>query len=80
MYPLVKVYLPHTYPLAQMDPLAEGRDSLNGNHANCHLPEVVGVARGWEVSGNETLARITENFHEILGEHYSYATGGSNVG
>jgi DUF1680 family protein len=28
-----------------MDPLAEGRDSLNGNHANCHLPEVVGVAR-----------------------------------
>jgi DUF1680 family protein len=62
-----------------MDPLAHGQDSLNGNHANCHLPEIVGVARGWEITGNQTLANITTTFHSILGEHYSYATGGSNV-
>ena len=62
-----------------MDPLACGDDSLNNNHANTHLPEVVGVARGWEVTQNATLATITANFHSILSEHYSYATGGSNV-
>ena len=62
-----------------MDPLAAGQDSLAGNHANTHLPEVVGVARGWEVTQNHTLATIAANFHSILGEHYSYATGGSNV-
>lgn len=37
------------------------------------------MARGWEVTQNLTLANITANFHAILGEHYSYATGGSNV-
>ena len=62
-----------------MDPLACGDDSLNNNHANTHLPEVVGVARGWEVTQNATLANIAANFHSILSEHYSYATGGSNV-
>ena len=62
-----------------MDPLACGDDSLNNNHANTHLPEVVGVARGWEVTQNDTLANITANFQSILSEHYSYATGGSNV-
>lgn len=67
------------YKSAFMDPLAAGQDSLNNNHANTHLPEVVGVARGWEVTQNRTLAMITANFHSILGEHYSYATGGSNV-
>lgn len=40
---------------------------------------MVGVARGWEVTQNATLANITANFHSILGAHYSYATGGSNV-
>ena len=67
------------YKGAFMDPLAAGKDSLNNAHANTHLPEVVGVARGWEVTQNKTLATIAANFHSILGEHYSYATGGSNV-
>jgi DUF1680 family protein len=61
-----------------MDPLAAGMDSLNGNHANCHLPTVVGVARGWEVTGNYTLANITAQFHSILGGKYEYATGAVN--
>ena len=47
--------------------------------ANTHLPEVVGVARGWEVEGNLTLQTITRNFFSILEGKYSYATGGSNV-
>ena len=63
-----------------MNPLSCGNDSLNGQHANTHLPGVVGVARGFEVTANATLKNVTMNFHQILGERYSYATGGSNVG
>ena len=62
-----------------MDPLAAGANSLEGNHANTHLPEVVGVARGWEVEGNLTLKTIATNFLSILESKYMYATGGSNV-
>ena len=57
-----------------------GRDSLAGEHANTHLPEIVGVARGWELTGNATLQRITRNFMTVLAANYTYATGGSNVG
>ena len=50
-------------------------------HANTHLPEIVGVARGWELTGNATLAFITRQFAEVLAARYEYgATGGSNVG
>ena len=69
------------YKPSFMDALAQGGDPLEGQHANTHLPEVVGVARGWEVSGNATLAFITRHFMEVLAARYEYgATGGSNVG
>ena len=55
-----------------MDPLAAGVDSLNGNHANTHLPEVIGVARGWEVEGNVTLKDITTTFYKFLSTEYMY--------
>ena len=68
------------YKAAFMDPLAASQDSLNGQHANTHLPQVVGVARGWEVTGNATLNFIARKFFEILSMNYTYASGGSNVG
>ena len=33
---------------------AAGKDDLSGNHANTHIPEIIGNAVGHEVSGNET--------------------------
>eukprot|EP00729_Bicosta_minor_P000111 gene111-20362_t len=79
-------------------PLAAGLDALDGsngnaggNHANTHIPEVVGTARGFEVTGNSTQKNIVTNFFNILtageGEQWnpaapgghSYATGGSNA-
>ena len=78
-------------------PLAAGIDDLDGshgndggNHANTHIPEVVGSARAWELTGNETERAIATNFFNILtagqGEAWdpaapgghSWATGGSN--
>ena len=65
-----------------MDPLAAKQEfALTGQHANTHLPEIIGVARGWELTGNSTLADITTFFYDILTKHYTYsATGGSNQG
>ena len=65
-----------------MDPLAHSQEyALTGQHANTHLPEIIGVARGWELTGNSTLSTITQFFYRILTDHYTYsATGGSNEG
>lgn len=79
-------------------PLALGRDDLDGshgnaggNHANTHLPEVVGSAKGYELTGNETMRNISQYFFDILtageGKHWdpaapgghTFATGGSNA-
>jgi hypothetical protein len=70
------------YKARFMDPLAQSFEyALTGQHANTHLPEIIGVARGWEVTGNSTLSQITQFFYQILTNHYTYnATGGSNQG
>ena len=61
-------------------PLALGRDDLNGNHANTHIPEVVGNARGYELSGNATDRAIALEFFRAVTTNHSWATGGSNDG
>ena len=46
-----------------MDPLAHSVESaLTGQPANPHLPEIIGIARGWELTGNSTLSDITHFF------------------
>ena len=46
-----------------MDPLAHSVEyALTGQHANTHLPEIIGIARGWELTGNSTLSDITHFF------------------
>jgi DUF1680 family protein len=59
-------------------PLAVNVDDLAGQHANTHLPQVVGDARGFELTGNETKRDIVAHFNEILLAHHSWSTGGSN--
>ena len=51
-----------------------------GNHANTHIPEIIGAARGYEVSGNLTQKNITTNFFDIVTSAHAWATGGSNDG
>ena len=47
-------------------PLAVDQDDLAGLHANTHIPEIVGAARGYELTGNATQRNITKNFFDIL--------------
>lgn len=68
-------------------PLAIGTDDLDashgnrgGNHANTHIPEIIGSARGYELTGNGTQKDIAVNFFQIVTSNHSWATGGSNDG
>jgi DUF1680 family protein len=62
------------------DPLAEGKDKLDGNHANTNIPKAIGAARGYELTGDERYARISRNFYNEVVEHHSYCTGGTSNG
>jgi len=59
-------------------PLAAGVDDLNGNHANTHIPEIIGNQRGYEVASNTTQQNISTFFYETVTHHHSWVTGGSN--
>ena len=65
---------------AFLDPIAEGRDTLGGIHANTNLPKICGAARAYELTGEERYRRIVSNFWHLLRDTRSYATGGSSVG
>ena len=64
-------------------PLAAGQDDLGTlpfPHANFHLPEIVGHARAYELTGNATDKRVVDTFFAALTANHSYATGGSSSG
>ena len=37
------------------EPLAAGRDELQGLHVNTTIPQVIGAARGYELTGDKNL-------------------------
>lgn len=60
------------------DPLAGHRDELKGLHVNTHIPQVIGAARRFEVSGEPYYHEIADYFwHEVTGER-TYCTGGTS--
>jgi len=64
-------------------PLAAGEDDLANlpfAHANFHLPEIIGNARAFELTGNETDRAIVNTFLDALVANHSYVTGGSSSG
>ena len=60
--------------------LAAGEDDLSllpFPHANFHLPEVVGMARAYELTENHTDKKVVDTFFDALWSNHSYATAGS---
>jgi len=47
---------------AFFDPLAAREDHLAGLHANTHIPQVIGAARGYELTGDERYHTISDYF------------------
>jgi len=59
-----------------LEPLAEGRDTLDGLHANTQIPKVVGFARLHRLTGRMAYQRAARYFWTNVVERRSYATGG----
>ena len=64
------------YHRAILDSLVNGRDILPGKHANTQIPKLVGLARRYELTGDETDRAAVEFFWERVVRHHSYVTGG----
>ncbi|HON93150.1 MAG TPA: glycoside hydrolase family 127 protein [Sedimentisphaerales bacterium] len=61
-----------------VEPLAAGRDQLKGQHVNSFIPNIIGTARQYEVTGNEQDRRIAEFFWRQVVGHRCYCTGGTS--
>lgn len=65
---------------AFFDPLAGHRDELKGLHVNTHIPQVIGAARRYELTGEPHYHEIAKYFWDEVTEERSYATGGTSNG
>jgi uncharacterized protein len=71
--------LAHRFDQARLfDALAEGRDELQGLHANTTLAKAVGAARRYELFGEERDRGLVEFFWRQVALHRSYCTGGTS--
>ncbi len=62
------------------DPLSEFRDELKGLHANTHVPQVIGAARRYELTGETYYRNVAQYFWQEVTAHRCYATGGTSNG
>lgn len=59
-------------------PLAEGEDRLAGLHANTQIPKIIGAAREYEFTKNDSLHRIATFFWDTVVENRTFANGGNS--
>ena len=59
------------------EPLLEGRDVLTNMHANTTIPEMLGLARAWELTGEKRYLNIIEAYWRMaVDDRGTFATGG----
>jgi DUF1680 family protein len=61
---------------AILEPLAKGRDYLDGLHANTQVPKIVGFQRVYEITGNTRYHDAATFFWRTVALTRSFATGG----
>jgi len=61
---------------AVLDPLAEGRDALDGLHANTQIPKFIGYQRVHELDGDPRYGSAARFFWSTVTTRRSFVTGG----
>ena len=61
-----------------LDPLSEGRNVLPGLHANTQIPKIIGLARLYELGGNDRHRDTARFFHRTVVGQHSYVIGGNS--
>jgi uncharacterized protein len=62
------------------NPLASRRDELRGLHVNTHIPQVIGAARRFEISGDTRFHDVADYFFYEVSTARSYVTNGTSNG
>ncbi len=62
---------------AIMDPLADGRDELDGKHSNTNIPKLVGYERVYQLTGHQPYHAASDFFWQTVVNSRSYANGGN---
>ena len=63
------------------DALLTGQDVLTNQHANTRIPEVLGAARAWEVTGEPRWRQVVETFWRCaVTDRPAFCTGGQTDG
>ncbi len=69
------------YRPSLFDRLLKGEDALTNQHANTTIPEVLGAARAWEVTGDKKWRDIVDAYwDQAVTLRGSYCTGGQTMG
>lgn len=61
---------------AVLDPLAAGKNILNGLHGNTQVPKIQGSLMRYAYTGNKADGDAARFFWDIVVKHHSFATGG----
>jgi DUF1680 family protein len=64
---------------ALVDPLAAGRDELDGLHANTQIPKVIGLERLGRMTGDPRLLAASDAFWDSVVHRRSVVIGGNSV-
>lgn len=76
-----KTLLSRYYRGRLFDPLLEGKDVLTNMHANTTIPEIMGCARAYEVTGDEKWLEIVKSYWKCAVTDRGYfVTGGQTQG
>ena len=62
---------------AILDPIIGGEDILAGKHSNTQIPKFIGLARRYELAGDQRDRLGAVNFWNMMVHHHSYVTGGN---
>ncbi len=61
---------------AVLHPLSLGVDDLTGLHGNTQIPKVIGAAREYELTGDDTFRDMAEFFWATVVHHHTFVNGG----
>lgn len=68
------------YDTAVLRPLAEGVPDLTGLHSNTQIPKIIGLARQYELIGDDSLKTVADFFWQQMVDDHSYVIGGNSMG
>jgi len=60
------------------NPLANRRDELRGLHVNTHIPQVIGAARRYQMTGDRRFREVSDYFYTEVTTARAYVTGGTS--